>query len=61
MEGRRGSGWEREAGQEWRGEVEEREDVEEKRVGERGGIFVDALRHREKLVTAKTHFRMRLL
>lgn len=39
----------------------EREDVEEKRVGERGGIFVDALRHREKLVTAKTHFRMCLL
>lgn len=43
------------------GREREREDVEEKRVGERGGIFVDALRGREKLLTAKTHFRMRLL
>lgn len=48
----------RSGGEKWK---REREDVEEKRVGERGGIFVDALRRREKLVTAKTHFRMCLL
>lgn len=50
----------RSGGEKWKRE-REREDVEEKRVGERGGIFVDALRGREKLLTAKTHFRMRLL
>jgi hypothetical protein len=39
VEGRRGSGWEREAGQEWRGEVEERERMWRKKEWERGGAF----------------------